>query len=625
MADPGRMRPARLAAAALAFALAACSAGVPPTGKVVTVSPVPAGPQTPPELDVDTGPVPGLTESDVARGFIAAMNTGRTGTVARWVIPRAVPQVQRWSQRTTVHVYSSFQPEVPVVRDGRSVVPVSVELTGRLEAGREWVPATGEGTVELELRKVNAEWRVANPGHDLWMDDVNFKKLYAPVEMFMVPSLLAATPKLTPVPVFVRRAADGTPPMKALEQRVGATLECLLAGPQGRYDNLSTAIPRQTKLRGFSYADGVATVDLTPQFAAPIGGSGQLRVGQVVWTVSRLIQTAQVRILVDGRPVGPLGIDRFQPDRLWQRTMQPLASLWAQRSSIAGADQVLFVRRGEIWTVPPEPGRKPQVIGLNASGLKSAPSWSPNHRWIAFLLASGGSQVLWLVPPSGAAYPAARFAGRLSPPSWDPDSERLYVLSREAGQTQLWEIHRPTLGVRPLELRPLPGGLQPTALVVSPDGAFVLAVGAAAGAEPGEGGQLFLGRFDGQGVTGWFDQPIAPGLGKVFSPVWVDPVTVAFIAETESKDDLGRLWIMGADGWEPTPILSNDDNDDDAAAQVDVGTQLTVDPAGVNFIFTVRSESGASLWMVDRQGNSVRPLTLPTPDDFDADPSFASR
>lgn len=621
MADRGGKRLARLAAAALVVALAACSTGVPPNGKVVTVSSVPAGPQTPQGFNLDSGPVPGLTESDVVRGFIAAMNTGRPETVGRWVVPRAVAQVQRWSARTTVRVYTSFQPEVPVVRDGRSVVPVTVELAGRLVAGREWVPATGEDTVELELRKVDAEWRVANPGQVLWMQDASFKRLYAPVEMFMVPSLLAATPKLTPVPVFVRRAPDGTPPMKALEQRARSTLECLLAGPQGRYDNLSTAIPRQTRLRGFSYADGVATVDLTPQFAAPVGGAGQLRVGQVVWTVSRLIQTAQVRILVDGRPIGPLGIDRFQPDRLWQRTMQPLASLWPQRSSLDGSDRVLFVRRGEIWTVPPEPDQKPQVLGLNAPGAKSAPTWSPNHKWIAFLVATGDSHVLWLVPPDGKAYPTG-VVGRFSPPTWNPDSERLYVLGREADQPRLWEIHRPTLGVRPLELRPLPGGLQPTSLVVSPDGAYVLAVAAGADAKPGDGGQLFVGRFEQEGVTGWFDQPIAPGLGKVFSPVWVDPVTVAFIAETESKDDLGRLWFMGADGWDPTAVVSNDN---DEAAAVDIGTQLTVDPAGANFIFTVRSESGASLWMVDRQGNSVRPVTLPTPDEFDADPSFASR
>jgi len=108
----------------------------------------------------------------------------------------------------------------------------------------------------------------------------------------------------------------------------------------------------------------------------------------------------------------------------------------------------------------------------------------------------------------------------------------------------------------------------------------------------------------------------------VFSPVWVDAVTVAFIAETDNKDDIGRLWVMKRDGWDPTPVLNADP---EATTVVDIGRQLTVDPSGSSFIFTVPSQSGASLWMVDRQGISPHPLTLPTAKEFDSDPSFASR
>jgi hypothetical protein len=140
--------------------------------------------------------------------------------------------------------------------------------------------------------------------------------------------------------------------------------------------------------------------------------------------------------------------------------------------------------------------------------------------------------------------------------------------------------------------------------------------------EPADGGALYLGQFGPEGVGSWSSRPIAPGLGRVFSPVWVDPLTVAFIAETEGKDDLGRLWTMKRDGWDPTPVVNADA---EGAALVDIGSQLTVDPAGSNFIFTVGSQDGASLWMVDRQGNSLRTLTEPTPKEFDADPSFASR
>jgi hypothetical protein len=108
----------------------------------------------------------------------------------------------------------------------------------------------------------------------------------------------------------------------------------------------------------------------------------------------------------------------------------------------------------------------------------------------------------------------------------------------------------------------------------------------------------------------------------VFSPVWVDPLTIAFIAETQNKDDLGKLWTVKSDGWDPKVELNNDA---EGVPTVDIGNDLTVDPSGEEFVVTVRSNNGASLWVVDRQDNTVRYLTLPTANAFDTDPSFASR
>ena len=171
----------------------------------------------------------------------------------------------------------------------------------------------------------------------------------------------------------------------------------------------------------------------------------------------------------------------------------------------------------------------------------------------------------------------------------------------------------------------LPGGLQPASVAVSPDGAFALTVAVRPDrkVEPAEqvpGGHLYLGRLGPEGVEGWSSRQIAPGLGRIFSPVWVDPVTVGFIAETENKDDLGKLWTIKSDGWNPTAVL----NDSDMPIG-DLGNHLTADPAGKFFVVTARSSTGASLWMVNRQDKSVSYLTLPVPNAFDTDPSFASR
>ncbi|HJW58616.1 MAG TPA: hypothetical protein VJ931_03205, partial [Actinomycetota bacterium] len=189
---------------------------------------------------------------------------------------------------------------------------------------------------------------------------------------------------------------------------------------------------------------------------------------------------------------------------------------------------------------------------------------------------------------------------------------------------QLVEVTRGTLGARTLGLPPLPSGLQLASVAVSPDGAFVLAVADRPGrpvedAEPVPGGQLFLGQFGPDGIVDWSGRPIAPGLGRVFSPVWVDPVTVAFIAETSNKDDLGKLWTIKSDGWDPTAVF----NDSDIPIG-DIGNHLAVDPTGRSFVVTARTTSGSSLWMVNRLRKSVDYLTLPAANAFDGDPSFAS-
>jgi Tol biopolymer transport system component len=616
----------RLTAAALAaLLLAACNAGVPKTGEVVTVGPVQPLPPPPDDAAVDegSGPSAGLLDTQVASGFMSAMNTADPEKIQRWVIPSAVPAVLQWSEKTAVNVYSSFQPDLPEVQDGKRVVPVRLDMVGRLEGGRDWTPRSDEGTLRLELRKVGAEWRVANPGKELWIRDVDFKKLYTPVEIFLVPAGSGTGgPKLAPVPVFVRRAPPGTAAPKVLEARARDAVSTMLAGPAGPYVHLTSAIPRNTKLRSLVFDGGAVKVDLSSRFTdTSTGGSGELRVGQLIWTINRLIQTAQIRILVEGRQLGSVGLDNFNAGGLWQRNRTPIDALWPQRSSAGDATRALFVRGGEIYTIPPDPNETPKVVGYDARSPKSAPTWSPDGHWIAFLVASGQAQVLWLLQPGGAAFPASR-PSQQSPPSWSPDSSRLYMLNKTQGRTQLLEVTRRTLGVVPLSLPTLPGGMRPTSLVVSPDGAWVLAVADHGDPRFGDGGQLFLGRLGPEGVLGWYDHPIAPGLGKVFSPVWVDPLTVAFIAETGNKDDLGRLWIMKRDGWDPIAVLNADP---ESTAPFDLGRQLTVDPTGSNFIFTVRTQSGTSLWMVDRQGISPRLLTLPTTKEFDTDPSFASR
>ena len=622
-------RPVRLlrptVALAVLLGLAACTAGVPQTGEVVTYSPVTsAAPPVDPETPQDVGgPFPGQSEGDVAVGYMNAMNSGAVSRIQRWVMPGADrEQVAAWSKETTtVQVYSVFDPGYPYDDGGRRIVPIRVKLVGQLRGGRDWYPATGDHMLKIEVGRDGADARVANPGLVMWMRDVNFSMLYTPAEVYMTPDRNDPTPQVAPVPVFVPKGAEGDP--DAPEIRVRRALELLLAGPRARYANLETAIPPGTKVLRFQYAKDVATVNLSRRFTQP-DGSGQLRVGQVVWTVNRLLPTASVRLLVEGRAVKTVGDDLFPTMRRLRRKDPLLAAMWPQRSQEHGGDSILFVRRGEIFTIAPEPGQQPRLVDVTAQSPKSAPTWSPDHRYMAFLSGSGRTQNLWVRQPSGAADKVEGLSGRLSAPSWSPDSKRIYVVSRSDAGSRLVEVNRDTLGVRTLELPPLPAGLQLASVAVSPDGAFVLAVAdrpsrPVEDAEPVPGGQLFLGQFGPDGIVDWSGRPIAPGLGRVFSPVWVDPVTVAFIAETSNKDDLGKLWTIKSDGWDPTAVF----NDSDIPIG-DIGNHLAVDPAGRSFVVTARTTNGSSLWMVNRLRKSVDYLTLPTANAFDGDPSFAS-
>ena len=619
-------RPARLLLTLVgALTLAACSTGVPPSNKVVVVRPVPPPPTPHESSGPGSGPRPGLSEAQVAQGFMRAMATGDPGDASRWVVPdrAAQAQVDSWRSGQEVSVYhGEFQPQAPADDHGQEVVEVRLQLVGNVD-GRRWVPDSRQVNIQLRLRQVDGEWRVANPGRAPWLDLTSFNQRYGPIDLFLVTS---DRQHLAPVQVFLPRQAPGVPQEVALQARAAAALSSLLTEPDGLVSRTFTsAIPEQTRLRHVGYDNNVITVDLSSEFAAPVGGSGALRVGQVVWTVTRLVPTASVQITVDGKPATAVGPDRFNADRAWRRTTPPLGDLftglWPHRPG--SPTNLVFARNGELFTSEVSPGAKPKLLAFAAPGQKLAPTWASHGNRLAFLLlGDGGVRSLWFGSGDGDGARPTAVSGQLSPPTWLPDASKLLVMRRTGDQVELLGVNPATQRSSRLTLAPMPGGLRPTVLRVSPDGAFVLGIGGGRQSKFGDGGLLFLGLLSPAGVVEWFPRPIAPGLGEIYSPVWVDSTTVAFIGKTSNKDDLGKLWIMDPDGWDPTALLNLDPTSENA---VDIGDELTVDPTGNRFIFVVQSEDGTSLWMIDRLGASLRQLTSPGGNGFDNEPSFATR
>ena len=87
-------------------------------------------------------------------------------------------------------------------------------------------------------------------------------------------------------------------------------VEGLLAGPTAEEadEGLTTAIPDGTELLGLAIGDGVATIDLSSEFAAPGDPvSVEQRVAQVVFTLTRFASVEGVAFRIDGAPVTTIG------------------------------------------------------------------------------------------------------------------------------------------------------------------------------------------------------------------------------------------------------------------------------------------------------------------------------
>ena len=104
-----------------------------------------------------------------------------------------------------------------------------------------------------------------------------------------------------------------------------AAVSSLLRGPTAaeRKSGCSSLIPAGTGLRGVSVSRGVAAVDLSRRFESGGGSlSMQLRVAQVVFTLTQFPAVSRVAFRLDGRPVesiggeGILGLTAGRPRRL---------------------------------------------------------------------------------------------------------------------------------------------------------------------------------------------------------------------------------------------------------------------------------------------------------------------
>ena len=142
-----------------------------------------------------------------------------------------------------------------------------------------------------------------------------------------------------------------------------AAMQALLGGPSTaeRAAGVTSAIPDGTRLLGISIKDRVATVDLTSEFQSGGGSLAmQMRLAQVVYTLTQFPTVSAVRFSLDGAPVDVFSSEGIVLDHPVGRadyedllvgtaakTTAPLAGSWhtLARSPLAVDDA-----RTSVWT-----------------------------------------------------------------------------------------------------------------------------------------------------------------------------------------------------------------------------------------------------------------------------------
>ena len=122
-----------------------------------------------------------------------------------------------------------------------------------------------------------------------------------------------ADPQTTDVRVYFAKGETVGVVGRAVPQTkatAAAAMAELLGGPNATEESwgFGTEIPAGTRLNGVVIADGVATVDLSPEFASGGGSlSMQLRAAEVVYTLTQFSTVKTVRFEIDGVVVQALG------------------------------------------------------------------------------------------------------------------------------------------------------------------------------------------------------------------------------------------------------------------------------------------------------------------------------
>jgi Sporulation and spore germination len=183
-----------------------------------------------------------------------------------------------------------------------------------------------------------------------------------------------------------------------------AALHALLAGPtrSERAVGMRSEIPLETRLLGIVIAKGVARVDLSSDYEKGASSrSLQLRLAQVVYTLTQFPTVSAVRFSVNGTPVSdhPLGRSAY---KVLAPAVSPLAGSWrplprapiaaqADRTSVWTGRELLVLSRGPVAAYEPQRNAWRRLASLPAGRYRAAWTGKEALAWGRAAFAYDGS------------------------------------------------------------------------------------------------------------------------------------------------------------------------------------------------------------------------------------------
>jgi hypothetical protein len=466
-------------AAALGALLAAASAGcagLPSSSSVMPGDPVAAPLSTPLRMHPVT-PIPGAGPELIVKGFLVAGSalsyddpaSGPTVSKdyrpAREFLTPAVSEGWAPGSRSAVLYTGAVKATVAQGDQDNATVHASVEAVATLAADGRYVelPEPQQRTIQVELYKVEGEWRIAHLPADfgLWLDQFYFNRSYQPFSVtYASPIARTLIPDRRFFPI-----TSGLPTALARAQ-----LEPIPTYLQGA---VTTGFPANTRLsvESVSVTGGTARLDLT----IPTTSSAEDRraaLAQSIATLTQATSVAGVSLRADGRPLELVGVAGPPYD---------LAGLGYEKAQ--GPEPEVAVVRTQDRLVAVRPA-DPRKVAEDAGGVQLPridPTYSklavgPGLRDFAAVTGDGAGLIRHRqrgdTPAVGYSAVQAPFATGLVRPAFDSHQGLWLAGAAPSGAPTIWVIDtRGELGTaQPVPIgTPWLAGQRVVALKVAPD------------------------------------------------------------------------------------------------------------------------------------------------------------